>query len=76
MTIDCAFYGFLAADADARTSKAGKPWVRLRVGVGGRAGAMGASRLLRQSRRHRRNIEKGRQDLLRGERQVGHLARQ
>jgi single-stranded DNA-binding protein len=34
MTIDCAFYGFLGADADARTSKAGKPWVRLRVGVG------------------------------------------
>jgi len=34
MTIDCAFFGFLAADADARTSKAGKPWVRLRVGVG------------------------------------------
>jgi single-stranded DNA-binding protein len=34
MTIDCAFYGFLAADADARTSKAGKAWVRLRVGVG------------------------------------------
>src|SRR5262249_12339631 len=34
MTIDCAFYGFLAADADARTSKAGKSWVRLRVGVG------------------------------------------
>jgi single-stranded DNA-binding protein len=34
MTIDCAFYGFLAADADARTSKAGKPWTRLRVGVG------------------------------------------
>jgi single-stranded DNA-binding protein len=32
--IDCAFYGFLAADADARTSQAGKPWVRLRVGVG------------------------------------------
>jgi single-stranded DNA-binding protein len=32
--IDCAFYGFLAADADSRTSKAGKPWVRLRVGVG------------------------------------------
>src|SRR6516162_3841716 len=28
MTIDCAFFGFLAADADARTSKAGKPWVR------------------------------------------------
>jgi single-stranded DNA-binding protein len=34
MTIDCAFYGFCAADADARTSKAGKAWVRLRVGVG------------------------------------------
>jgi len=35
MTIDCAFYGFLAADADARTAaKSGKPWVRLRVGVG------------------------------------------
>jgi hypothetical protein len=34
MTIDCAFYGFLAADADARTSKAGKPFTRLRVGVG------------------------------------------
>src|SRR5262249_44205210 len=34
MTIDCAFFGFVAADADARTSKAGKPWTRLRVGVG------------------------------------------
>jgi len=34
MTIDCAFFGFLAADADTRTSKAGKPWTRLRVGVG------------------------------------------
>jgi single-stranded DNA-binding protein len=34
MTIDCAFYGFCAGDADARTSKAGKAWVRLRVGVG------------------------------------------
>jgi single-stranded DNA-binding protein len=34
MTIDVAFYGFCAADADARTSKAGKRWVRLRVGVG------------------------------------------
>jgi single-strand DNA-binding protein len=32
--IDCAFFGFVAADADARTSKAGKPWTRLRVGVG------------------------------------------
>jgi single-stranded DNA-binding protein len=34
MTIDVAFYGFLAADADARVSKNGKQWVRLRVGVG------------------------------------------
>jgi single-strand DNA-binding protein len=34
MSIDAAFFGFLAADADARTSKAGKPWTRLRVGVG------------------------------------------
>jgi single-stranded DNA-binding protein len=34
MTIDCAFYGFVAADAERRTSQAGKPWVRLRVGVG------------------------------------------
>jgi single-stranded DNA-binding protein len=34
MSIDCAFYGFLAADADSRVSQAGKPWVRLRVGVG------------------------------------------
>ena len=32
--IDCAFYGFLAADAETRVSKAGKTWVRLRVGVG------------------------------------------
>jgi single-stranded DNA-binding protein len=34
MTIDAAFFGFLAADAEPRTSQAGKPWVRLRVGVG------------------------------------------
>jgi single-stranded DNA-binding protein len=34
VSIDAAFFGFLAADADTRTSKAGKPWVRLRVGVG------------------------------------------
>ena len=34
MPIDCAFFGFLPADADSRTSQAGKPWVRLRVGVG------------------------------------------
>jgi len=33
-TIDCAFHGFLAADAERRTSQAGKPWVRMRVGVG------------------------------------------
>src|SRR6516165_7609400 len=32
--IDCAFYGFLAADAEQRTSQAGKAWTRLRVGVG------------------------------------------
>jgi len=32
--IDCAFYGFLAGDAETKVSKAGKPWVRLRVGVG------------------------------------------
>jgi single-stranded DNA-binding protein len=32
--IDCAFYGFLAADAETKVSKAGKPWVRMRVGVG------------------------------------------
>jgi hypothetical protein len=34
MSIECAFYGFLAADAEPRTSQAGKPWVRMRVGVG------------------------------------------
>jgi single-strand DNA-binding protein len=34
MTIDCAFHGFLAADAEPRTSQAGKPWARMRVGVG------------------------------------------
>lgn len=32
--IDCAFFGFLAADAEVRTSQAGKQWARLRVGVG------------------------------------------
>jgi len=32
--IDCAFHGFLAADAETKVSKAGKQWVRLRVGVG------------------------------------------
>jgi single-stranded DNA-binding protein len=33
-TIDCAFHGFLAADADARTSRNGKPWTRMRIAVG------------------------------------------
>jgi single-strand DNA-binding protein len=32
--IDCAFFGFLAGDAETKVSKAGKTWVRLRVGVG------------------------------------------
>jgi single-stranded DNA-binding protein len=32
--IECAFFGFLSADAEQRTSQAGKPWVRLNVGVG------------------------------------------
>jgi single-strand DNA-binding protein len=34
MSIDVAFYGFLAADAESRTSQAGKPWARMRCGVG------------------------------------------
>jgi len=34
MSIDCALYGFLAADSEQRTSQAGKAWVRLRIGVG------------------------------------------
>ena len=34
MSIEVAFFGFLAADAERRTSQAGKAWVRLRVGVG------------------------------------------
>jgi single-stranded DNA-binding protein len=34
MSIDCAFFGFLAADAEPRVSQAGKNWVRFRVGVG------------------------------------------
>ena len=34
MSIECAFHGFLAADAEAKTSQAGKKWARLRVGVG------------------------------------------
>jgi single-stranded DNA-binding protein len=34
VTIDCAFHGFLAADAERKVSQSGKAWVRLRVGVG------------------------------------------
>jgi single-stranded DNA-binding protein len=34
MSIECAFFGFLATDAEPRTSQAGKPWVRMRVGTG------------------------------------------
>ena len=34
MSIECAFHGFCARDADARTSQAGKPWVSLSIGVG------------------------------------------
>ena len=34
MSIECAFHGFCARDAEARTSHAGKPWVRLSIGVG------------------------------------------
>jgi single-stranded DNA-binding protein len=34
VSIECAFHGFCAADAEVRTSQAGKRWVRLRVGVG------------------------------------------
>lgn len=34
MTIETAFFGFLAADAEQRTSQAGKAWVRMRIGVG------------------------------------------
>jgi single-strand DNA-binding protein len=34
VSIECAPHGFLAADADVRTSEVGKLWVRLRVGVG------------------------------------------
>ena len=32
--IDCAFFGFLARDAESRTSQAGKHWVRLSIGAG------------------------------------------
>jgi len=33
MSIECAFFGFLARDADARTGQAGNPWVRLSIGA-------------------------------------------
>jgi single-stranded DNA-binding protein len=34
MGINCSFHGFLVADAERRTSAAGKFWVRLRISVG------------------------------------------
>jgi len=34
VSIECAFHGFCARDADARISQADKPWVRLSIGVG------------------------------------------
>jgi single-stranded DNA-binding protein len=34
MSIECAFHRFVRADAESRTSQAGKLLVRLRVGVG------------------------------------------
>ena len=34
MSIECAFNGFCAADAEAKVSHAGKAWTRIRVGVG------------------------------------------
>ncbi len=34
MSIECAFFGFLPADAEPRVSAAGKSWARFRVGVG------------------------------------------
>ena len=34
MTIDCAFYGSLARDAEFKTSKAGKPYLRFTARVG------------------------------------------
>ena len=34
MSIECAFHGFVAADAEAKVSQAGKSWTRIRVGVG------------------------------------------
>ena len=34
MSIECAFHGFVAADAEAKTSQGGKAWTRLRVGIG------------------------------------------
>jgi single-stranded DNA-binding protein len=34
MSIECAFHGRLAADAERRTSQAGNVWTRMRVAVG------------------------------------------
>lgn len=34
MSIECAFNAFVAADAEAKISQAGKAWTRLRAGVG------------------------------------------
>ena len=35
MSIECAFFGFLTADAESRiAASSGKPWTRLRIGVG------------------------------------------
>ena len=34
MSIECAFHGFCAADAEVRTSQARKRWVRFLVGAG------------------------------------------
>jgi single-stranded DNA-binding protein len=34
VSIECAFHGFVAADAEAKVSAAGKAWTRLRAGVG------------------------------------------
>ena len=40
MTIETAFFGFLARDAEPRTSRAGKAWVRLSVGGAGKDDAI------------------------------------
>jgi len=52
MRNNCTFNGFLVADAERRTSTAGKSGVRLRIGVGKAEAAWGfaLSCLARQSR--------------------------